>query len=554
MPRVSALMPVCDDARHVGAAIHALTRQTLADIEILVIDRGARDRTPEIVADWAGRDERITLLQPARALGLAAALNYGMSACRAPLVAYCPANAIAFETRLERQAAWLDEHPFTALVGSRVGLYDDAGMVLHIHPPEHDEALRAALTAGPRIVPASLMWRLRDVDAVGRLATDPAIAGAELYELAVRVAARHRIETVPDTLCELPRAALARTLLAGARPAGPRDDSTEPGSRRALGPRGRIFVAIAAFADGELTATLADLFARASHPDAVTAGVCLVYDQARAAAPAVRTRADQVRIVHAHPAESQGTGWARHLAERLWRGEDYAVRLDAHARFADGWDERLLDQLARCDAPFPILTTHPCRYAPPRELEDTTPPYLAAHRFTDEGMLLLTTEAVRVSRNPAPTAFATGAFAAFPGSLLREVPADPFVYDAADPAYMVRAWTHGWDLFTPSERLVYHRHPADAPERTPTTARPDWRRLQDRGRRRIRHLLGMEQTIDADALEAIEVFGLGHARTLEEYEEFSGIDFYARRIDDRARAGVVNPRAARRPLRAAGSS
>jgi hypothetical protein len=86
-------MPVRNHQASVGAAIHGLAKQTLSDFELIVIDDGSTDRTCDIVREWAARDARVKLVRLSRRLGLGAALNFGMGACRSQIVAYAPAVA-----------------------------------------------------------------------------------------------------------------------------------------------------------------------------------------------------------------------------------------------------------------------------------------------------------------------------------------------------------------------------------------------------------------------------------------------------------------------------
>jgi hypothetical protein len=313
-------------------------------------------------------------------------------------------------------------------------------------------------------------------------------------------------------------------------------------------PRGKLFVSIAAYRDPELHPTLEDLFARASRPDDITVGVCLQYDP-RADAPLaiVTTRPDQVRIIHVHPSETQGLGWARHVIERLWQGETHVLQIDSHMRFADAWDDRMLEQLDRCRSRLPILTTYPPGYTPPRKLKDEAPGRLRALHFTPEGLLLLNSISDAQPTATVPSAFFAGGYAFYPGAFLREVPTDPLMYfNATEPTHMVRAWTSGWDMFAPSENLLYHLYVADR-KATPLhwKDRTEWAELAARGQRRARHLLGMEESEDADVLHQVERYGLGRVRTLDEYQEFAGVDFRGRSVSSLAREGRVNSRGVR---------
>jgi len=115
LPRVSILMPVRNEASYLPAALDSLSRQTLVDWELVVVDDGSQDDTPAILAAAAGHDSRIHVIRNQGA-GLVTALNHGLTACRAPLVARMDGDDICHPRRLELQASHLDQHTDTGLV------------------------------------------------------------------------------------------------------------------------------------------------------------------------------------------------------------------------------------------------------------------------------------------------------------------------------------------------------------------------------------------------------------------------------------------------------
>src|SRR5947208_582841 len=132
----------------------------------------------------------------------------------------------------------------------------------------------------------------------------------------------------------------------------------------------RIFVQIASYRDPECEPTLADLFARAAAPDRISVGLCWQHDPGEGGRRfADGTRPSQVRRLDVPASESRGVCWARHLAQQLWRGEEYTLVTDSHMRFAPGWDDKLIDELHECPSPRPALTCNPARYQPPDRLE-----------------------------------------------------------------------------------------------------------------------------------------------------------------------------------------
>jgi glycosyltransferase involved in cell wall biosynthesis len=112
-------MPVRDGRPWLEEALASLARQTLADHEVVAVDDGSTDGSSDVLDRWAAHDPRVHVLhRPAE--GLVAALNAGLTACRAPLVARMDADDVSHPRRLELQTGRLDAHPDVGVVGCRV--------------------------------------------------------------------------------------------------------------------------------------------------------------------------------------------------------------------------------------------------------------------------------------------------------------------------------------------------------------------------------------------------------------------------------------------------
>ena len=115
VPRISILMPVRNEAAYLPAALSSLARQTLHTWELVVVDDGSSDETPALLAAAARHDPRIRVIRR-EVGGLVPALNTGLAACRAPLLARMDGDDICHPRRLELQAAYLDTHADTGLL------------------------------------------------------------------------------------------------------------------------------------------------------------------------------------------------------------------------------------------------------------------------------------------------------------------------------------------------------------------------------------------------------------------------------------------------------
>lgn len=122
--RVAVVMPAYEAARTVGAAVDSALRQTVADLEVLVVDDGSRDGTAAVVADRAARDGRVRLIEQANA-GPSAARNRALAEARAPVVAFLDADDLMLPFYVERMLARLDARPDVDLLGCDAYVYDE---------------------------------------------------------------------------------------------------------------------------------------------------------------------------------------------------------------------------------------------------------------------------------------------------------------------------------------------------------------------------------------------------------------------------------------------
>ena len=126
MTAVSCVLPVYNGATYLEEAIQSILGQTLADFELIVIDDGSTDRTPEIIAEAAKQDPRIISLRQDNA-GIVTALNAGLGVARGRYIARMDADDISLPNRFAFQVAYLDEHPACVLVGGLAEGFSSAG-------------------------------------------------------------------------------------------------------------------------------------------------------------------------------------------------------------------------------------------------------------------------------------------------------------------------------------------------------------------------------------------------------------------------------------------
>jgi glycosyltransferase involved in cell wall biosynthesis len=102
---ISVIMPVLDGEEHIGDALAALVAQTYrGEWELLVVDNGCRDRSMNIVREWAARLPSVRIVDATARRGLNHARNAGVAAARGDFVAFCDADNVATHGWLEAMA------------------------------------------------------------------------------------------------------------------------------------------------------------------------------------------------------------------------------------------------------------------------------------------------------------------------------------------------------------------------------------------------------------------------------------------------------------------
>ena len=112
--RVAVVVPAYEAAPFIGRALRSLIDQSFRDWELVVVDDGSTDETASIAAAMLDPD-RSSVLRLGTNRGLGAALNAGIEATTAGLVAYLPADDIWYPSHLESLLAALEQSPDAVL-------------------------------------------------------------------------------------------------------------------------------------------------------------------------------------------------------------------------------------------------------------------------------------------------------------------------------------------------------------------------------------------------------------------------------------------------------
>lgn len=133
MPQISILVAVYNTAPYLPQCLDSLCGQTLRDIQIICIDDCSTDQSPQILADYAQRDARITLLRTPHNSGQAAARNLGLQMATGEFTTFVDSDDWLAPDALEQALGALAQNPANDCAVMRlIKYYPDDG-----HEVEH---------------------------------------------------------------------------------------------------------------------------------------------------------------------------------------------------------------------------------------------------------------------------------------------------------------------------------------------------------------------------------------------------------------------------------
>ena len=77
-PKVSLLVPICNVERYLRECLDSAVAQTLKDIEIICINDGSTDSSPDIIREYMERDPRVKMIDKANS-GYGDSMNRGLA-------------------------------------------------------------------------------------------------------------------------------------------------------------------------------------------------------------------------------------------------------------------------------------------------------------------------------------------------------------------------------------------------------------------------------------------------------------------------------------------
>lgn len=196
-PAVSVVIPAYNAEATLLGTLESVLDQAFKDIEILVVDDGSTDRTPEIARSVGGPIRYI--VQENR--GVSPARNHGIGIARGRYIALLDADDVWHKNKLKRQLAVLDADP--NVMGTYVGVtrVSAEGRAIEYLPAQEFEDLCRSLLLHSSVIPtspSSLLLRREVFGEVGLF--DPAFSQCADWDFLIRASLKIRLAPVDEPL------------------------------------------------------------------------------------------------------------------------------------------------------------------------------------------------------------------------------------------------------------------------------------------------------------------------------------------------------------------
>lgn len=337
-----------------------------------------------------------------------------------------------------------------------------------------------------------------------------------------------------------------------------------------------IYVSVASYRDPECKSTVEDLFLRAEHPERIRVAV-------------IDQRAENDEVTRCHeptkpcsddpdqalcrfhglidpfevPAQlSVGPVFARHLANRMYRGEYFAMQVDSHVRFIRNWDSDIISQWKSAKNEMAVLSVYLSDLngsIDPVTFENTRPnrPIMCKTDYEGQGKLKHLRHGQQPEMKPGihdePTLhpFWAAGFSFARGHFVVQVPYDqyqPMVFQGEEIFQGLRGFTYGYDYYTPETSVAFHMYALKENKEKRKKVKLFWENQglypgsAVAGMRRLNSIIGMSDDpsqpfFDLDA----EEYGLGKIRSKEKFFKLYGIHPDTQTVEDHLCTFVGKP-------------
>jgi len=283
-----------------------------------------------------------------------------------------------------------------------------------------------------------------------------------------------------------------------------------------------IFVQIVSYKNFDVVPTVRNCIEKAKDKMGLYFGITLQQDED---VPSELSH-ERIKVVKVPFRESKGHGWARRQAQDLYSGQDYTIQVEAGSRFADNWDEELINTLNSLGERA-IITNYANKFdintGNPEVQEYAFKP--AVYSYSD--VPVTWANPMKGVQSVVKGRWISDHFFFAKGFHCNEVKHDPEIYYSdIESSLTLKSFCAGFDIYHHNKPLIWRDY----------TNRPmnwqddsDWWAKDEEGKKKFRDL------------SEVRTSELPGTRSLRDFELYSGIDFKNKRLQKTTVNGTDPP-------------
>ena len=127
-PAISVIIPVYNCEKYLTQCIESVLNQTFQDFELILVDDGSHDSSPDICDNFRQKDERIQVIHKPNG-GVSSARNEGIKVARGEYITFVDSDDYIEEEMMEYLYGQAQEHLADIVVSGLLMEYWDNGTI-----------------------------------------------------------------------------------------------------------------------------------------------------------------------------------------------------------------------------------------------------------------------------------------------------------------------------------------------------------------------------------------------------------------------------------------
>jgi glycosyltransferase involved in cell wall biosynthesis len=189
MAKVSIIIPVYNGEKYLYATVESLLKQTVADLEVIIVNDGSTDETEKVIHDLQQSDDRVKYITKTNT-GVSDSRNAGLRIANGEFVVFFDADDIAEAFYLEDRLTFLQANTEYGICGSSLKFINETDQVVYADKyttAPGEDILEEILMYNPQIAacPSNLMFRKSILTDHGILFNTQLNSSADKYFLCI---------------------------------------------------------------------------------------------------------------------------------------------------------------------------------------------------------------------------------------------------------------------------------------------------------------------------------------------------------------------------------